>query len=479
MKIIIGFIIVSTFIFTSCEKDTVQSKFSPSPIYLLGSSPLSYKSRSPYIKGWGDSVKDYLKNPNMAKNRGRAGSVAGNNPERGYDKDNYQNFEHNDWTKTSNEIKDDENVAKNGGFLLIQWGENEDRVDITDEQYKANLKLYIDRARKLNLIPVLITPIVGRNTTHSPFSRSLGRVEIKRQLAKEENVLLLDLYKKTSEYTLKLAEENEPSAIKRLGYRFGHIGYDVSHWDYDFFNSDFLRIDRVHLEPQGAKLIAGWVRDLACEQASTNDDAMKLCQQFNPDSVTQAPTIYSDGEHRDDPSDDDYNGWYVFDTKDNFRLIPHPDNSIISQSVKEGKENKTGRDRTVDYRVININTNGQDYFVIHGAQSPTSDRAWHNTEQIHISWSMKMDDIRVYIYVNTENGVRTLYYEDLDEDRGINPNNSSSIRYGVGSNSTNKWTTFNRNLDEDLKKFEPNNSIVKVNGFGVYGNGQIDNLLMY
>jgi len=481
MKIFLqfGFALFLISFFTNCEKIDTPTEFAPSPIYMIGSSTMNYKYRSPYIKGWGDCISDYLKNPNMAKNRGRAGSVAGIHEERGYSTTNYLVHSHNDWNKTVEEIKNDEFIGENGGFLLIQFGANEGRANISNDEYYNNLKIYIDEARNLNVIPVLVTTPVGRSTINSPFGRSLERINIKRKLAEDEGVLLLDLYAKTIEYTLKLKEENENSTIKRLGYRFGHIGYDESAHDHNFFNSDFFRIDRGHFEPHGAKLIAGWIRYLACEKADINEDAEKLCQQFNTDSLTATPTIYSDGEHRDEPGNNDYNGWRIFDTSNNSQIVQNPDNTIISQSIKEGKENKTGKDCSIDYRVHDLDSQNRRYFYIHGAQSPISDNAWHNTKQKNISWTTDLDDIQVYIYVLTKNGFRTLYYEDLDNDRGINPNNQNSIRFGVGVNTTNKWYTFNRNLEKDLQKFEPQNSLIKVNGFGIYGKGHIDELKMY
>ena len=471
-------IILTLILFSNCGKDDDSPVFSPSPIYMIGASTMNYQFRSPYIKGWGDYISQYLKEPAMAKNRGRAGSVAGDDPERGYNTDNYQVHSHNDWNKTVAEIKNDNNVAENGGFLLIQFGSNESRANISDEEYYNNLKEYIDEARQMNLIPVLITPPAARSTIVSPYGRSLSRLNTKRKLARDEGVLLLDLYEKTVEYTEKLKQENESSTIDRLGYRFGHIGYDETAHDHDFFNSDFLRIDMVHFEPHGAKLIAGWIRDLACEKAGVNEDAKKLCMQFQQDSLTKAPTVYCDGEHRDDPTDDDYNGWRIFDTEDNL-FVSNPDNTIIKQSVKEGKEHKTGKERCVDYRVYDVDSRGRKYFYIHGAQSSTSNHGWHNTEQKNISWSMNIDDVQVYVYVKTTKGDRTLYYEDIDNDRGINPGNSTSIRFGVGSGTIGKWHTFKRNLEKDLQKFEPQNNLLKVNGFGFYGKGHIDEVIMY
>jgi lysophospholipase L1-like esterase len=73
-----------------------------------------------------------------------------------------------------------------------------------------------------------------------------------RQLAKDENVLLLDLTKKS--YT----EFNKYITAEEL---------------HDTFN--YRKDDHTHFNPTGASIVASWVRELAC---SSKDK--KLCMEF-------------------------------------------------------------------------------------------------------------------------------------------------------------------------------------------------------
>jgi len=63
----------------------------------------------------------------------------------------------------------------------------------------------------------------------------------------------------------------------------------------------------------------------------------------------------------------------------------------------------------------------------------------------------------------------------------IAPNASikTSIKIGLGSNSKNgTWQTFTRDLEADLKAYEPDNELLTVNGFLVRGSGRVDDIAM-
>jgi len=416
------------------------------PIFIIGASTvkkINYKG----LQGWGDRLADYSKYPNSIYNRARAGSVAGlyEGISASYNLPNVvSSFSNHDWSKTKNEMI--ETNHKNGGFLLIQFGSNESRLNISYEDYKQKLKEYIYEARDLGYTPVLITPPGSRKADYlkGNLGRDINYIKRKRELAKEENVLLLDLFQKT-------LEDYNNSTEARLGYRFGNFAYTHN-------GGEFWHIDYTHYEPRGAKRVAGWIRDMACKQQFIRTDANILCQQFDNTIVTNANTIYSTAEFVDNPNDDTIDGW---------RILGKPEALNLITRVKSKERGGY---------VIHLGGDGYN-FMIHGSQSNNS-KSWNNTEQKNIEWSMKFDDARVYIYVDTLKGSRTMFYEDLDYDRGLHPTRSS-IRYGLGSDILNSWHTFHRNLEEDLKKFEPDNSIIAVKGFGLYGRGEIDNLKMY
>lgn len=106
--------------------------------------------------------------------------------------------------------------------------------------------------------------------------------------------------------------------------------------------------------------------------------------------------------------------------------------------------------------------------------------ALNNMNQTVVSWDSQFSDsVRIYIAVQTTQGLRYLSYADRNGDIGITGANNDWISHGLGENfSDGTWKTTTRNLEADLQAFEPNNYIKHVNGFYVRGNGRIDNLQM-
>jgi len=88
---------------------------------------------------------------------------------------------------------------KPGDYLFIQFTHNDQKPGASHVDpfttYKETLKLYIDEARKRNAIPVLVTSMHRRNfDAGGKIVNTLGDYpEAMRQLAKEENVPLIDL----------------------------------------------------------------------------------------------------------------------------------------------------------------------------------------------------------------------------------------------------------------------------------------------
>jgi len=69
-------------------------------------------------------------------------------------------------------------------------------------------------------------------------------------------------------------------------------------------------------------------------------------------------------------------------------------------------------------------------------------------------------------------------YNLLNYDQGVS-DNGKYIRFGIGSDKRNgEWYTLTRDLASDLKKFEPDNELIEVNGLLVRGSGRIDNVMM-
>lgn len=109
--------------------------------------------------------------------------------------------------------------VKPGDYVLIQFGHNDEKEDTlrhTDPQttFKQNMGNYVNEVRAKKANPILLTSIVRRNfdkngklvDTHGQY------VSVIRDLAKEMNVPLIDLNKKTGE----LVESLGPEESKKL-----------------------------------------------------------------------------------------------------------------------------------------------------------------------------------------------------------------------------------------------------------------------
>ena len=101
-----------------------------------------------------------------------------------------------------------------------------------------------------------------------------------------------------------------------------------------------------------------------------------------------------------------------------------------------------------------------------------SKEALNRTEK-RIKWSMKYsEDFTVFVRVMTENGGRYLMYSNTPHNSAVD---NVYVHRGLGASVANgTWQTIERDLDADLHKNEPNNSITAINGFYVRGSGLID-----
>jgi len=103
------------------------------------------------------------------------------------------------------------------------------------------------------------------------------------------------------------------------------------------------------------------------------------------------------------------------------------------------------------------------------------DGAWDNKIEKTIRWSMKFkESFVIYIRVLTTYGARYIYYTNSKNSYG---KNGEYIHIALGKKTSNAtWQTISRNLEDDLKKYEPNNFLVSVNAFLIRGNGLIDDV---
>ncbi len=143
--------------------------------------------------------------------------------------------------------------------------------------FKGYLKMYIDFARSVGAIPVLMTPvtrvsfdstgtqIIGANSKHG---KNLEYVESVRQLAKEEDCLLIDLYDvtKTMMEITKKEEADLLMALKPNGTALEWpAGYDANYTEFKTTNKTTANyitgIEGTHYNKYGAYLTAAILAD--------------------------------------------------------------------------------------------------------------------------------------------------------------------------------------------------------------------------
>lgn len=167
----------------SASESTEKTKNEAITVFLAGDSTVSnYEAKAAPRAGWGQVIDKYFTKDVTVKNYAKSGRSTKSYINEGY------------LDKILNEIKPND-------YLLIQFGHNDEKIDQAslgtdpDTTYKDYLKKYIDGARQHNATPILITPVGRRKfdksgnivPTHGKYPEAM------KQLAKEENVQLVDL----------------------------------------------------------------------------------------------------------------------------------------------------------------------------------------------------------------------------------------------------------------------------------------------
>jgi len=103
---------------------------------------------------------------------------------------------------------------------------------------------------------------------------------------------------------------------------------------------------------------------------------------------------------------------------------------------------------------------------------------WNDTNNYGITWSMKYsEDFTVYISVETTNGRRYFAYRPINETTGLV---GSYINIGLGFIvKDGLWERHRHNLVAELGKYEPNNTLLSINGFLIRGTGYVDEIATF
>ena len=168
--------------------------------------------------------------------------------------------------------------------------------------------------------------------------------------------------------------------------------------------------------------------------------------------VLNATTVYEDAENQQTSK------WRVYDKL--------PDGAKIYNRYNHKKQS-----RVIKFKGHNL----QNGYILGNWEN--REGAWNNQTEKVISWTMKYRKrFVIYLRVMTTQGAKYIYYTNSNRDYGISPS-GRYIHLGLGFGSNNgKWQTFSRNLENDLKKYQPNNEILAVNAFLIRGDGWIDDI---
>lgn len=173
-------------------------------VYLIGDSTMSIKQTKAYPEtGWGMPFVYFFDSTVTVDNRAQNG------------RSTRTFMEENRWQPVVSNLQE-------GDYVFVQFGHN-DEVSTkgsytTEEQFKNNLVKYITDTKNKKAIPVLITPVARRKFnadgkiegTHDVYS------EIVRTTARENNVALIDLDKKSQELLQSFGVENSKLLFLQL-----------------------------------------------------------------------------------------------------------------------------------------------------------------------------------------------------------------------------------------------------------------------
>jgi len=140
-----------------------------------------------------------------------------------------------------------------------------------------------------------------------------------------------------------------------------------------------------------------------------------------------------------------------------FTIEDAEDSSTNGWTLSSGANIENIYDNLKQSRVIHLYSDSYQYYNIRGL---------YNRKFKKIRWDMRISGaFFVYIGVTTTSGYRLLYYNAVDKDNGIT---KTAIHHGLGVEAKNgEWQTFTRNIEQDIKDYEPNNELISIDSFKI------------
>lgn len=185
---------------------SVSAQKSPVTIFIAGDSTAAQKlpEKRPET-GWGEMLGQYFKDGKVKiDNRAMNG------------RSTRTFISENRWQTIIDTLK-------KGDYVFIQFGHNDESKDKVDRytpptDYRANLIKFITEVRGKKAIPVLLTPVMRRKfdkdgnflDTHGEYP------DIVRAVAKEQNVALIDMHRKSEAVLKNLGAENSRKLFLQL-----------------------------------------------------------------------------------------------------------------------------------------------------------------------------------------------------------------------------------------------------------------------
>jgi len=196
-KISLLLCLFSVMAFTGTEKKKIT-------IWLIGDSTMSVKEKKAWPEtGWGMPFANFWDSTVTVENRAKNGRSTRSFMTEGL------------WKSVTDELAE-------GNYVFIQFSHNDEvpakKTATTPDEFKTNLIQYINDTRDKKAIPVLLTAVARRKfdstgkleSTHEQYSG------ITRTVAKETNVLFIDMDKKSQALLQQMGAEGSAYLFNQL-----------------------------------------------------------------------------------------------------------------------------------------------------------------------------------------------------------------------------------------------------------------------
>lgn len=146
-------------------------------------------------KGWGQLLPQFFNEKVIIKNYAQNGRSTRTFIEQGW------------WDSIITQVKSDD-------YVIIQFGHNDSAVDRPDRytcpaDYVKNLTRFVEETRSKGAKPIICTSVARRKfDKQGNFKDSHGEyIQLARQVAKKENVPLIDMYEKSKTVLIQIGDK--------------------------------------------------------------------------------------------------------------------------------------------------------------------------------------------------------------------------------------------------------------------------------